>query len=287
MLLTIFNVYFNDYLTHTKTVLYSYICNHIMQQTFYKYQGTGNDFVMIDNRQLSFNKKDTKRVKELCDRRFGIGADGLILLENHDALDFKMVYYNSDGNESSMCGNGGRCLVAFAKQLGVINDKAVFEAVDGVHHAGIDDNGIVKLQMLDVHEVEKYANHVFLNTGSPHHVQFEETIDSFDIKTKGAKIRYGAPYNEAGSNVNFVKQLSNDRFRVRTYERGVEDETLSCGTGVTAVAIAMHATGKTVSNHLALEAEGGTLQVCFDVDKGIYKNVWLIGPATYVFKGNI
>ncbi|MFI0431346.1 diaminopimelate epimerase [Mariniflexile sp. HMF6888] len=257
-----------------------------MQQTFYKYQGTGNDFVMIDNRQLTFNKKDTKHIAFLCDRRFGVGADGLILLENHPTLDFKMVYYNADGNESTMCGNGGRCLVAFANQLGVIKDKAVFEAIDGLHHATIND-GIVKLQMLDVDVVEKHENHVFLNTGSPHHVQFEEQIENFDIKTKGAAIRYGAPYNEVGSNVNFVKKISDQIFAVRTYERGVEDETLSCGTGVTAVALAMHALKQTNENLITLKVQGGELQVSFDLENGIYKNVWLIGPASFVFSGTI
>ena len=176
-----------------------------MLQTFYKYQGTGNDFVMIDNRQKLFDKSNTKHIAFLCGRRFGIGADGLILLENHDELDFKMVYYNADGNESTMCGNGGRCLVAFAKQLGIVSDKASFEAIDGLHFAEIQ-NGIVKLQMQDVKTIEKHDNHVFLNTGSPHHVQFEENIKDFDIKTKGSKIRYGAPYNADGSNVNFVKK---------------------------------------------------------------------------------
>ncbi|MGB5417820.1 diaminopimelate epimerase [Algibacter sp.] len=257
-----------------------------MQQTFYKYQGTGNDFVMIDNRQQTFDKTDTKRVAFLCDRRFGVGADGLILLENHPEHDFKMVYYNADGNESTMCGNGGRCLVAFAKQLGVINDKAVFEAIDGMHHATINGD-IVKLQMLDVDTVETFKNHVFLNTGSPHHVQFEKSIADFDIKSKGAAIRYGEPYNEAGSNVNFVKKESDAAFRVRTYERGVEDETLSCGTGVTAVAIAMHHLGETDKNEVTLNVEGGTLKVCFEVQNGTYKNVWLIGPAKLVFKGSI
>ncbi|MCB0451011.1 MAG: diaminopimelate epimerase [Confluentibacter sp.] len=257
-----------------------------MQQGFYKYQGTGNDFVMIDNRLQTFNKKDTKHIAFLCDRRFGIGADGLILLENHPDLDFRMVYYNADGNESTMCGNGGRCLVAFAKHLGVISNKAVFEAIDGLHHATIE-KCIVKLQMQDVTHVEMHENHVFLNTGSPHHVQFEDSIENFDIKTKGAKIRYGSPYNEAGSNVNFVKKLSNQIFAVRTYERGVEDETLSCGTGVTAVALAMHALKETDKNLITLKVQGGELQVSFDVENGIYKNVWLIGPATYVFSGTI
>lgn len=257
-----------------------------MQQEFYKYQGTGNDFVMIDNRQLTFNKKDTKHIAFLCDRRFGIGADGLILLENHDTLDFKMVYYNADGNESSMCGNGGRCLVAFAKHLEVIKDKAIFEAIDGLHHAEVNGD-IVKLQMLDVDIVEKHEKHVFLNTGSPHHVQFQDNINDFDIKTIGSKIRYGSPYNEAGTNVNFVKKISDSVFRVRTYERGVEDETLSCGTGVTAVAIAMHTLKETQDNLLNLHVEGGKLQVSFDVEKGVYKNVWLIGAANFVFKGTI
>ncbi|MGA1226545.1 MAG: diaminopimelate epimerase [Tamlana sp.] len=257
-----------------------------MLQTFYKYQGTGNDFVMIDNRQQNFDKNNTKHIAFLCDRRFGIGADGLILLENHPDLDFKMVYYNADGNESSMCGNGGRCLVAFAKHLGVIKDKAVFEAIDGLHHATIYGD-IVKLQMQDVPVLERHKNHVFLNTGSPHHVQFEEAIENFDIKTKGAKIRYGEPYNEAGSNVNFVKKLSDTTFKVRTYERGVEDETLSCGTGVTAVALAMHYIGETEKNSIDIDAEGGKLQVTFDVENGAYKNVWLIGPAKFVYQGTI
>ena len=257
-----------------------------MTYTFYKYQGTGNDFVMIDNRQKKINKSDTKLINFLCDRRFGIGADGLILLENHDTLDFKMVYFNADGNESSMCGNGGRCLVAFAKFLGVIDNKATFEAIDGLHHAIIEDD-IVKLQMQDVDNVEKFESHVFLNTGSPHHVQFESDLENFDIKNDGANIRYGAPYNEAGSNVNFVKKLNDDAFAVRTYERGVEDETLSCGTGVTAVALAMNYIGETEKNLITLKTQGGDLQVSFDKENDSYKNVWLIGPAKQVFKGEI
>lgn len=257
-----------------------------MSETFYKYQGTGNDFVMIDNRQQTFNKNDTKGIAHLCDRRFGIGADGLILLENHDSVDFKMVYYNADGNESSMCGNGGRCLVAFANQLGVIKETAHFEAIDGYHHARISE-GLVKLQMVDVHNIEKHDNHVFLNTGSPHHVQFEDAIETFDIETKGAAIRYGAPYHKVGSNVNFVKKMADNAFRVRTYERGVEGETLSCGTGVTAVALGMHYLGETKQNQVTVKTQGGQLQVFFDVDAGAYKNIWLIGPATYVFKGKL
>lgn len=258
-----------------------------MKIFFYKYQGTGNDFVMIDNRQDTFPKNYTKLIAHLCDRRFGIGADGLILLENHAELDFKMVYYNSDGNESSMCGNGGRCLVAFAKQMNVISDEATFEAVDGLHFATIDKDGIVSLQMTDVEDVKVENNYTFLNTGSPHHVTLVDDLQNFEVKSEGSKIRYSDLYGNAGSNVNFVKQLDNNIFSVRTYERGVEDETLSCGTGVTAVAIAMYKTGKSSSKEINLNVEGGKLKVKFDVENNKFTNVFLIGPATFVFEGTI
>ena len=258
-----------------------------MQLTFYKYQGTGNDFVMIDNRTEFFPKNNTKLVEKLCDRRFGIGGDGLILLENHPQYDFKMTYYNSDGNESSMCGNGGRCLVAFAKQMGVIENKAEFEAVDGYHYATIDKDGIVALQMKDVDTIKSESNYTFLNTGSPHHVQLVDNLVELDIKTEGAKIRYSDLYGKAGSNVNFVSQLENDIFAVRTYERGVEDETLSCGTGVTAVALAMYANHKTESNKVNLNVEGGKLAVSFKENNGKFSEIFLIGPAQFVFKGEI
>ncbi|WP_299335651.1 diaminopimelate epimerase [uncultured Psychroserpens sp.] len=257
-----------------------------MQTTFYKYQGTGNDFVMIDNRQRNFDKNNTKRIAFLCDRRFGIGADGLILLENHDSCDFKMVYFNADGNESSMCGNGGRCITAFANFLGVIDSEATFEAIDGMHKATIKD-GIVHLQMQDVDVLEDHKTHVFLDTGSPHHVQMADDLNSVDVKTLGRQIRCAPPYNEAGSNVNFVTKHSDDNFSVRTYERGVEDETLSCGTGVTAVAIAMHYTGRTKHDLISLQTQGGHLKVSFNVENTRYTNIWLIGAATQVFKGYI
>ena len=258
-----------------------------MQISFYKYQGTGNDFVMIDNRSEFFPKKDTNLIKQLCDRRFGIGGDGLILLENHPQYDFKMVYYNSDGNESSMCGNGGRCLVAFAKQIGVIDHKAEFEAVDGYHYATIDAKGIVALQMKDVDTVNQQENYTFLNTGSPHHVQLVDNLVELDIKTEGAKIRYSDLYGDAGSNVNFVSQLENDIFAVRTYERGVEDETLSCGTGVTAVAIAMFHSNQTASKSIKLETQGGVLKVRFEPHPSLYSEVWLCGPTKQVFKAEL
>lgn len=257
-----------------------------MQTTFYKYQGTGNDFVMIDNRQQVFDKNDTKRIAHLCDRRFGIGADGLILLENHHACDFKMVYFNADGNESSMCGNGGRCITAFASFLGIIDTKATFEAIDGLHEAFIE-NGLVHLQMQDVTTIENHKSHLFLDTGSPHHIEMTTGLAEFDVKTNGRRIRYAPPYNDAGSNVNFVSKITDDNFSVRTYERGVEDETLSCGTGVTAVALAMHYIGETKKNLVTLQTQGGELKVAFEKDNNGYKNIWLIGPATQVFKGAI
>lgn len=254
---------------------------------FYKYQGTGNDFVMIDNRLENFPKNNTKLVESLCDRRFGIGADGLILLENDNSTDFKMVYYNSDGNESSMCGNGGRCLVAFAKSLNVINNEATFIATDGLHNATIDENGIVSLQMKDVSEVKIEDEYVFLNTGSPHHVTLVNDLENYNVKENGATIRYSDLYGKVGSNVNFVNQLSENHFALRTFERGVEDETLSCGTGATATAIAMNAIGKTNSNAIDINVEGGKLKVTFEKSEKGFEKVFLIGPATFVFEGTI
>ena len=258
-----------------------------MELTFYKYQGTGNDFVMIDNRSEFFPKTDVKLINHLCDRRFGIGADGLILLENDSETDFKMVYYNSDGNQSSMCGNGGRCLVAFAKKLGVIENKATFMAIDGLHHATVSEDGWVALQMIDVSAIEVTSDYVFMNTGSPHHVAIVDDLTNYNIKEEGAKIRYGILYGTEGSNVNFVHQISDNIFALRTYERGVEDETLSCGTGATAVAIAMNKLGKTNSNVIQLEVQGGKLEVSFDKNEEKYTNVFLKGPAQFVFKGMI
>lgn len=258
-----------------------------MQFTFYKYEGTGNDFIFLDNRENNFPKTDVKLIEKLCDRRFGIGADGLILLEDDIETDFRMVYYNSDGNQSSMCGNGGRCIVAFAKSLNIINDQTTFLATDGLHQAFIFDNGIISLGMKDVDEVKIQNDYVFLNTGSPHHVMLVDDLDNYDVKNNGAKIRYSDLYGKAGSNVNFVKQISDNHFRLRTYERGVEDETYSCGTGATAAAIAMNAIGKTNSNHIKLDVEGGELEVSFSKEESTYTNVFLKGPATFVFEGKI
>lgn len=258
-----------------------YLC--CMNLNFYKYQGTGNDFVMIDNRTKIFPKQNTDIISRICDRHFGIGADGLILIENDEQFDFKMIYFNADGSQT-FCGNGARCAVAFAKKLDLIDDKTTFLAVDGSHFAEIK-NDIISLQMIDVDEIKVHDNAVFMYTGTQHHIEIVDELETYPVFENGKKIRNS--YKEPGSNVNFAQQLNDHTFRVRTYEKGVENETMACGTGVTAVAIAMHKTNKTTSNIISLPVEGGLLKVSFDEKNGIYKNVFLKGPAQFVFKGEI
>lgn len=257
-----------------------------MNVSFFKYQGTGNDFIIIDNRELTFPKNNFTLIQKLCHRQFGIGADGLMLLEKAGSSHFKMTYYNADGYEGSMCGNGGRCIVAFAKHLGIFDDKVTFEAVDGLHEARIKGDQ-VSLGMGDVDHVEAFPDHFFLNTGSPHHVVFSENVDGLDIIQTGRKIRYGAPYFEVGCNVNFVEKCMHNKLKVRTYERGVENETLSCGTGVTAAAIAAHYSGKMTETTIFINTSGGLLQVDFQVVGSSYRNIVLTGPAEMVFSGLI
>lgn len=271
---------FNHNLTAKFYFQNHYIC--LMSLEFYKYQGTGNDFVMIDNRTKTFPKQKTDIFSRLCDRNFGIGADGVILIENDKSLDFKMIYYNADGSET-FCGNGGRCAVAFAKQLNIIENKTHFSAVDGEHIAEIDANDLVSLKMIDVKDIQLKKDSVFAYTGTQHHVQLVQDLENYPVYKNGKKIRYS--YENPGSNVNFVEQINKNTFRVRTYEKGVENETLACGTGVTAVAVAMHKINKTKNNHIYLPVEGGNLEVRFKEVNGVYKNVFLKGPANFVFKG--
>lgn len=256
-----------------------------MKLTFYKYQGTGNDFVIIDNRDNSI-QLSTAQVKKLCDRRFGIGADGLMLLNSKEGYDFEMVYYNADGRESTMCGNGGRCLVKFAYHRGIHKNKYLFMAVDGEHEATVEDNGWVYLKMKNVHGIEKnYADSV-LDTGSPHYVKSIDNLTNFNVAKYGKEIRYSDEYKQEGINVNFVEPNGKSIF-VRTYERGVEDETLSCGTGVTAAAL-VYAHNDNGFNRVEVKTLGGNLAVEFD-KKGddTFENIWLCGPADFVFKGEI
>lgn len=257
-----------------------------MQFHFHKYQGTGNDFVLIDDRQRDFPHTDAAFVQHCCDRRFGIGADGLILVQTSDRADFKMVYYNADGRESTLCGNGARCTVAFAASLGLLKTSTTFEAIDGVHTAQIQDDKTIALRMHDLVDIYQTDTHSFLDTGSPHHVELVDDLAHFPVVEKGRAIRYAAPYNEVGSNVNFVEQLDATTFAMRTYERGVEDETLSCGTGATAVALAMHHRGLTTATSLHLKVQGGTLTVHFVATAEGYREIDLCGPAELVYTGS-
>ena len=252
---------------------------------FYKYQGTGNDFILIDNRNKFF-KNDTKLVKKLCHRKFGIGADGLICLENSANYDFKMVYYNADGRESSMCGNGGRCITAFAKYQGIIHDGCSFEAIDGLHKARIKPDNQVELKMANVDHIQNYSGDLIINTGSPHYIKFVKDSQIINVPQQGAEIRYANDFKAKGINVNFA-HIQDDMIFTRTYERGVENETLSCGTGVTAVAIAAYHQ-QFLKNEIAkLNTPGGELQVKFNKTISGYDNIWLIGPTEMVFNGEI
>jgi len=255
---------------------------------FYKYQGAGNDFVLIDNRSLQFQYKDNNIVQQLCDRRFGIGSDGLMLLQDHSDYDFEMLYFNADGQLGSMCGNGGRCIVAFAKHLGIIDTETDFLAVDGPHYAKISVAGNwVDLQMIDVKEIAKDGTAYVLNTGSPHYVDQVKDLEKLDVFTEGKAIRNNAVYREKGINVNFVEDKGDHLF-VRTFERGVEDETYACGTGVTAVALAM-AKDQGLSGSLKknIKVLGGNLRIEFDYDGQDFKNIFLCGPAELVFEGEV
>ncbi len=253
---------------------------------FYKYQATGNDFVMIDNRIENDVFKNEKIIQSLCDRRFGVGGDGLILVSEDPETDFKMRYFNADGKEASMCGNGGRSAVAFAYKLNMISsDHVQFTAVDGLHEA-IRSNNIIKLKMIDVVDIVKNGDNYFIQTGSPHHVEFQTDIDEIDVYKLGRDIRNSKLYQPDGTNVNFVEAMGDGSFSVRTYERGVENETLSCGTGVTAVAIALFETGKTSLSKVTIKTLGGLLKVRFTKTDAGYINVFLEGPATFVYKGD-
>lgn len=258
-----------------------------MKVQFHKYQGTGNDFIIIDNYHNEPTSLSTEQIKKLCNRHFGIGADGLMFLNKKAGYDFDMLYYNADGNESSMCGNGGRCLVKFAYNSGIHKSDYHFTAVDGEHEAEIETNGQVYLKMQDVHDVKQYGSYALLNTGSPHFVKFAANVENIDVVESGSGIRYSSEFEKEGINVNFVESLDEDKIYVRTYERGVEDETLSCGTGVTAAAL-MSAHNENGFNTVNVKTPGGNLSVEFNkVDDENFTDIWLCGPAVFVFKGEI
>lgn len=259
-----------------------------MKLHFYKYQGAGNDFILVDNRQNPVDHHNVKLISHLCDRRFGIGGDGIMFLQTKEGYDFEMVYYNADGQPSSMCGNGGRCIVAFAKFLGIIETETDFLAVDGPHHARISESGDwVSLQMIDVDTITNDADAYVLNTGSPHYVTLANDLANKDVYAEGHAIRNNETYHANGINVNFVEPKG-DGYFVRTFERGVEDETYACGTGVTAVALAMAKhNNQTGTIETPIKVLGGDLNIRFDYDGISFTKIFLEGPAVQVFEGEV
>lgn len=258
-----------------------------MKIAFYKYQGTGNDFVILDNRSNEYGEFTEKQIKKICDRKFGIGADGLLLLNLKMGYDFEMIYYNADGRIGTMCGNGGRCLVKFAHDMGIHKYTYHFTAADGNHEAEIDNQGLIRLKMQDIDDVEEHGSYVVLNTGSPHYVKFVSNLEAINVEETGRDIRNSKPFREEGINVNFVENMGEDVIFVRTYERGVEGETLSCGTGVTAAAI-VSSHNDIGFNRVEVKTTGGYLSVEYNkIDERRFDNVWLCGPAEFVYKGEI
>lgn len=258
---------------------------------FYKYQATGNDFVLIDNRSGEY-AFSIDQIQTICNRKFGVGGDGLMLIEKHPSVDFALQYYNSDGSQS-LCGNGSRAAVKMAASLGLVNGKARFEAFDGIHEAELQEGGIVRLKMNNVLDVKKTGDDYLINTGSPHYIQFVSDLENFPVFQSGRKIRYNEAYFPGGVNVNFVERAAGNSIFVRTYERGVEDETLSCGTGVTAAALAASDLG--LHSPVTVHTLGGDLQVEFKTRQsgslsgqaGMFEDIYLVGPAKLVFEGDL
>lgn len=253
--------------------------------SFYKYQGTGNDFIVFDGRDWT-EIPDVAAIRKLCKRKFGIGSDGVIVLKNHSSADFEMVFYNPDGSQS-FCGNGSRCVVSFAQYLGIVKESAHFVAIDGEHDAIIHQDGEVSILMNDVNEVVKGDSFYFVDTGSPHHICYKDGVRDINVLEEGRAIRYSGPYEQKGTNVNFLEELSSNSIKIRTYERGVENETLSCGTGVTAGALSLAVKNNLTEGEIDVLAEGGELKVSFKRIGDTFTDIWLTGPAVQVFKGEI
>lgn len=253
---------------------------------FSKYQGAGNDFILIKDIENNFPEKDHHLIRNMCDRRFGIGADGLILLRESKTNDFKMIYFNSDGYEGTMCGNGGRCLVAFSVDCGYLNKikNIKFDAIDGEHEARINQDKSVSLKMQNVQGVTKKGEGYRVDTGSIHHVEYVDNLVDMDVYSRGKATREGSQYSPNGCNVNFIQPDPKGRIHIRTYERGVENETLACGTGSVAAAIVEHFNGS-YREEYSVKARGGDLRIVFNEDDDVYKNIWLEGPVNFVFEG--
>ncbi|NSW46435.1 MAG: diaminopimelate epimerase [Bacteroidales bacterium] len=253
---------------------------------FEKYHGAGNDFIIIDLNKFHI-EFSVEQIAFLCDRHFGIGADGLMLLKKNMNYDFEMIYHNSDGKPATMCGNGGRCIAAYAYNHGYISDETTFLASDGVHLAKIINPNYVKLKMQDVNNVQIFEDGYFVNTGSPHFVSFKYDIKTLDVYKTGKSIRHEPRFGSEGTNVNFCHINEENKLTIYTFERGVENETLACGTGSVASAIA-HCTNKPDGNYsIEMVAKGGNLNVSFDKKDKQFRNIWLSGPVKFVFKGEI
>ena len=256
---------------------------------FSKYHGTGNDFVLIDGRELDFPFHDQSLIKNICHRRFGVGADGLIILENSKEEDFAMKYFNADGKEGSMCGNGGRCITAFAHRLGLAGRDTRFEGIDGIHDASILPEEVIRLKLSDVEGIRELEDGYLVNTGSPHFVRFVEDLENKLMNLEGKEIRHEPRFGPEGVNVNFAEVLdSANTLFVRTFERGVEAETWSCGTGVTAAAISSYMRNKTDKITYRIITKGGELEVDYQVSEAYrFTEVYLTGPVSHVYDGTI
>jgi len=256
---------------------------------FSKYHGTGNDFIMIDGRRLQSYHFSSGIIKQICDRRFGVGGDGLIFLEESHSSDFTMRYYNADGREGTMCGNGGRCIVSFARKLGIVDQQTDFEGIDGKHFASFTSQGTIRLKLADVSGIQELEDGYLVNTGSPHFIKLCENLEELDVEREGAEIRRQKRFGPGGVNVNFLEAKAGSEFiAVRTFERGVEGETWSCGTGVTAAAILTSFHFNTDIKSYRVQTRGGLLSVTFEKqDKQNFRNIYLTGPASHVYDGSI
>lgn len=254
---------------------------------FYKYQGTGNDFILLDNRSGKYDKISAKEISFLCDRHYGIGSDGFIFLQKKTGYDFEMRFYNPDGSAGMMCGNGGRCIAAFARDLKIIRNSCIFWAPDGEHQAKLSDNNQVKLSMKELAFGEKILNFYLFDTGAPHIIFFKDDIEDADFTEKAREVRYSPRFNNEGINVNRLQKKAENEIKVRTYERGVEAETLSCGTGVTASALAYALENNIPEGKIKVQAKGGNLTVYFRSENQRFKDVYLEAQAKFVFSGKV
>ena len=257
-----------------------------MKISFNKFNGAGNDFIIIDNRDNDI-KVNSSLVSLLCNRNFGVGADGVIVIKNCKKSDFEILHFTPDGEIGSLCGNGSRCAVSFAHKNKIIENKTTFKAFDGFHNAEILNNNLIKMEMNIISDIIENEYGIWVDTGSPHLVIRSDDTESLNVYNSAREIRYNDYYRDEGVNVNFVEKIDDEKFKIRTYERGVEDETLACGTGSTASAICMNYLNITNKNKITMECKGGNLFVEFNSEEKEYSKIYITGPANFVFEGTI